>query len=1137
MTTSRRISDAELSRLSSSRSSLRNTSPSLKERCVVVLTQRTGSQCFNGTLLSVVHKLEDAFTRSPVVENRTPVQVVDLTDLFNDETESWDEFCYSPIMYIVLTQKSMNTPVFSSFLKERETRLKEISSPIFTFCVSKSIKRREELNIPDNVEMVLCTFKIEGDALYITKINEASKSPKLSTADDIGEDANAFVEVDGNEIDPTSRIYGNHLVKVIKDLPQYNSKFISFQLAIEEASNLVKTKQLEDAEKKLQDAEKMLKDLYTPERAKSILRVYRDMCNWKQIERFVDAIEKNPSWQASGSIDFRCADAIFEIGVQKNDESIKEQALNLCKRILENQKYRLEGVNKDENGHTHIRVHSLLGKLYKKRYFASKEEADFDNAMKHYDEVLRLETKLNGENARRFANMNQLQLLFCNNSTIEKCKEKAVKFIKSLPTQQPHEMDDFFLVGNFVEASLINYFISGAVWDEAPIKNGLKKLINTKFSFWMARSFLNGFDSVCETQASRKQTSASMYFPFYRKFLQDCANNREKTELASCPVLCHSNRSGKDDFEPCFLHCLNNAYFKLDDDCSQTTDPFFARQWKYENMVYFESVKGEYDANGGADANARSCKIAFKDSPLIKLTFPSKFHEKVFKETCKKNGYNPPSHADLTRTLLIPCCDYEKERNDDGKLQNVVLGKGGCATVYLMRHKKTKALFAMKQFFVGIQTVTNEERLIRQGVEHTHIVRLIERSKDKILMDYVDGGSIKQMLSWYGRLPIEDVQSYTKQLLSGLAYLHSVGFAHRDLKGDNLLVTTGGLLKLADFNITKNEMEGRQENSFSPYFTAPEKGLLTDASVCHYKMDIWSVGCCVVEMLIAGIPSLKPVPSSNEDIKVEVSWDENVKNFLQKCFLTPPQDRKLASDLLKDPFVSKAEIPSENNARSVSSACMVELKLLELLKQDEFLPLWKENLNGELEERLVEDVHKFMVKDLGIYVADRSQMKAFMMSKENKQKFFLKNEEEFIKVIASTLDNIFHPLLDYNEYGVSFEDKNLLPRFFKLCNMRSFYVFKLFKKIKNYKQRIKSDLKMKREELLRLSRFTSLEEEQMVPLVGNALTMDGIKNLLSQHSKEMRLMLTRHEEEISALLQTVTNPIRSKQGEDVVINN
>ena len=94
---------------------------------------------------------------------------------------------------------------------------------------------------------------------------------------------------------------------------------------------------------------------------------------------------------------------------------------------------------------------------------------------------------------------------------------------------------------------------------------------------------------------------------------------------------------------------------------------------------------------------------------------------------------------------------------------------------------------------------------------------------------------------------------YVAQVLSGLEYLHFNGIIHKDIKGANMLLTTGGIVKLSDFGSSKRlveQVEMKYKLEGSVYWMAPE--VIKDG-VYSRSADIWSLGCTVYEML-TGLP-------------------------------------------------------------------------------------------------------------------------------------------------------------------------------------------------------------------------------------------------------------------------------------------
>jgi glycogen synthase kinase 3 beta len=118
-------------------------------------------------------------------------------------------------------------------------------------------------------------------------------------------------------------------------------------------------------------------------------------------------------------------------------------------------------------------------------------------------------------------------------------------------------------------------------------------------------------------------------------------------------------------------------------------------------------------------------------------------------------------------------------------------------------------------------------------------------------------------------LPPILVKLFSYQLLAGLAHVHSLGIAHRDIKTDNCLVDPrAGRLKIIDFGSAKVLREGGPSASYiaSRIYRAPE--LLLDTTHYDGKIDIWAAGCVIAEILLDAIPMFQG--SSNADQMVQI---------------------------------------------------------------------------------------------------------------------------------------------------------------------------------------------------------------------------------------------------------------------------
>lgn len=294
--------------------------------------------------------------------------------------------------------------------------------------------------------------------------------------------------------------------------------------------------------------------------------------------------------------------------------------------------------------------------------------------------------------------------------------------------------------------------------------------------------------------------------------------------------------------------------------------------------------------------------------------------------------------------------------------KGVLLGTGSFGKVYRGLNTTTGELLAVKEIavmggemaaFPGGLTATGSpseaifEGLMREvdmmkGLKHKHIVQYIGTSVVEnrlyLLLEYVPGGSLHNMLTEFGPLQEEVIAHYTRQILKGLQYLHRKNIVHRDIKGANILITITGVAKLADFGCsrvldrlgtpTSSTMDAsykRIQGTIS--FMAPEVIRQTGYG---RKSDIWSVGCVVVEMATGGaglwsefsnkLAAMYQVASLGKHPTIPDHLSPGCKAFLARCFIKNPADRPSATDLLKDPWLAQRGDQLPPSIRSPSMA-------------------------------------------------------------------------------------------------------------------------------------------------------------------------------------------------------------------------
>uniref|UniRef100_A0A2C9JV71 Protein kinase domain-containing protein n=1 Tax=Biomphalaria glabrata TaxID=6526 RepID=A0A2C9JV71_BIOGL len=176
------------------------------------------------------------------------------------------------------------------------------------------------------------------------------------------------------------------------------------------------------------------------------------------------------------------------------------------------------------------------------------------------------------------------------------------------------------------------------------------------------------------------------------------------------------------------------------------------------------------------------------------------------------------------------------------------------------------------------------------------------------------GRSVFDHLKKFDRMTESATAKVTKQVLEGLAFLHSNDIVHRDIKASNILRDVLGNIKLSDLGISKHltgvtSTAGMNTAEGSSYWMAPE---VIRGSGYGRNADLWSVGCTVVEMMTKEPPFYKLKPATaiykigqGESPIYELPADstDNVKAFLSITFQPKSSDRTSAQRLLEHDFV------------------------------------------------------------------------------------------------------------------------------------------------------------------------------------------------------------------------------------------
>jgi mitogen-activated protein kinase kinase kinase len=264
-------------------------------------------------------------------------------------------------------------------------------------------------------------------------------------------------------------------------------------------------------------------------------------------------------------------------------------------------------------------------------------------------------------------------------------------------------------------------------------------------------------------------------------------------------------------------------------------------------------------------------------------------------------------------------------------MKGALIGQGSFGSVYLALHAITGELMAVKQVEMPgnngtlldskkntmVEALKHEIDLLRE-LKHPNIVSYLGSNTEdnflNIFLEYVPGGSVAKMLVTYGPLGESLIANFVRQILKGLAFLHSQDIIHRDIKGANILVDHQGSVKISDFGISKrveaSTLSGKKAGQRvslqgSIFWMAPE---VVKQTAYTRKADIWSLGCLIVEMLTGTHPhpncsqlqAIFKIGRGSVEARPSVpeKASEPLKRFLEQTFEIEHERRPEAEMLL-----------------------------------------------------------------------------------------------------------------------------------------------------------------------------------------------------------------------------------------------
>lgn len=276
-----------------------------------------------------------------------------------------------------------------------------------------------------------------------------------------------------------------------------------------------------------------------------------------------------------------------------------------------------------------------------------------------------------------------------------------------------------------------------------------------------------------------------------------------------------------------------------------------------------------------------------------------------------------------------------------------VIASGTYGTVIRCRHQNTNQIVAMKRFkhsdeMTLARNMAMSEIQTLQKIRHENVVTILDDFRhDRVVylvLELLDCSLYDEMIQNNGGLGYDKCRDRIFQVMRGILYCHSIGIMHLDIKPDNVLVSSLGVVKLCDFGLSHTVSRIRFSTDYigTRWYRAPE--LLVGDFTYGTAVDIWAIGCVFAEIMtgtpflpgkdslhqlkLIGLklgqfcmrhrllmvkdtnmgPIIKNLTGENKIAQIFSWWPETTVEFLNDCVNVDPAQRLPARKMIHHPY-------------------------------------------------------------------------------------------------------------------------------------------------------------------------------------------------------------------------------------------